>query len=228
MRENQNGFSITEGVLILVVVCLISSIGWYVWRVRHSNNVSKNSASVETTQKTTVKGSSSAQPIESKQINIQPKVAIPNTCDGFNLDTSGTASTSYEAVKAGMVGQWIGCVTTPTQWKHVPYLVSIDFKSDGTYSAKQISNIMGASDGGKLPAFYYGTDEDNPAKVYTIDDYQDNGFSVGTISIYFDVGSTNVGGLRNIKLTGNTLSFDFWHRNSYGPIQYRLVRVNQG
>ena len=47
----------------------------------------------------------------------------------------------------------------------------------------------------------------------------------GGIDIVFWAGNTNRGELRNIRLTGNELEFEFFHRGEYGPLLYQLYRV---
>lgn len=115
-----------------------------------------------------------------------------------------------------MVGTWAGCLTTP--W--VPrYWVTITFRADGTYTGVAEETAEG------YPAFYYGTDDDAPEKVYELNDLQDDLEGIGQIDIFFFVGSVNRGELRNIRLTGNELEFEFFHRGEYGPLLYQLYRV---
>lgn len=113
-----------------------------------------------------------------------------------------------------MVGTWSGCVTTP--WV-APYWVTISFRDDGTYSGRALA-------GATEPAFYYGSDEDSPEKVYELNDLQDDLEGIGQIDIYFWEGNVNRGELRNVSLMGNKLEFEFFHRGSYGPLTYQLYQ----
>lgn len=49
MKNNQKGFTVVEGILILVIVTLISGIGWYVWNNKNSNNNLSNPSPTGTT-----------------------------------------------------------------------------------------------------------------------------------------------------------------------------------
>src|SRR5262249_15221344 len=129
-----------------------------------------------------------------------------------------TASTLDE-FNAGMVGTWQGCVTTPTGW--VPkYWVTMTFRSDGTYSARSDEVL----DGQHMIAMYYGTDEDSPDKVWHLVDVHADGTASGTIDIVFDVGSVNRDDIRQIRLMGDKLQFEYWHFNTYGPVIFQLKR----
>ena len=223
--KNPDGFSAIHVALALVAVGIIGFTSWYVFRAQHDTNKSAHatSANASNTKKSSTK-KSQVQPTPSpNQTTIAsaqyPKVATPESCDNFQLDTSGPSPTSLEAVKTGMLGQWIGCTTNP--WTS-PYKVSFEFRPDGTYSSETLA------DSGSKPALYYGTDQDSPKKTYSIDNFLGNGRAQGTIVIYFaGTNTTNTDTLDNISLTGNTLSFSFKHFGQYGPLVYDLVRVNQ-
>ena len=145
----------------------------------------------------------------------QPTQA-PSACDGFTFaPASDITVDSLAELEDGIVGTWAGCLTTP--W--VPrYWVTITFRSDGTYSGF-------AEKGAGPPAFYYGTDEDMYEKRYELNDLEDDREGTGQIDIVFWEGNTNRGDLRNIRLTGNELEFEFFHRGQYGPLLYQLERV---
>jgi hypothetical protein len=75
-------------------------------------------------------------------------------------------------------------------------------------------------------ALYYGSDDDDPGKTYTLDDVQASGKGVGTIQIYFAPGY-NQGDLSAILLSDDltSLSFQFM-KNGYGPVVYDLHCTN--
>src|SRR3989344_2360709 len=63
--KNQKGFSLVEGLLILVIVGLLGGTGWYVWNARTKttdtlNNTDKASSSVSKYPKKEVQNSSAA------------------------------------------------------------------------------------------------------------------------------------------------------------------------
>ena len=97
------------------------------------------------------------------------------------------------------------------------------FRGDGTYSARAL--VSGGDPALHDPAFYYGTDDDSPEKLYALNDLQ-GGLGTGQIDIAFWEGNVNHGDLRNVELMGNQLQFEFFHRGEYGPLTYQLYRVD--
>ena len=114
-------------------------------------------------------------------------------------------------------------MTTP--WTD-PYWVTITFRADGTYSSR-------AHEGAENSALYYGTDGDSAFKLYELYELQDDLEGMGSIDIVFlpDDEVTSLDGvvrgddLRNIRLMGDQLEFEFFHFNEYGPVSYRLWRT---
>jgi hypothetical protein len=145
----------------------------------------------------------------------------PETCADFEYPDRAISAGSFAELRAGMTGDWAGCVTTP--WV-APYWVWITLRDDGTYGARSQTNQAGPPQ----PAFYYGSDEESPEKRYELNDFQDSLKGVGQIDIWFNKGNTNRGELRNIKLMGDQLEFEFFHRGEYGPLTYRLFLVERG
>ena len=74
-------------------------------------------------------------------------------CRGFEFVRGEISVSSYEELTAGIVGTWIGCVTTP--WTPM-YEVTVTLRGDGTYSATSAEVL----DGTPMTAMYYGTDDD--------------------------------------------------------------------
>jgi len=142
---------------------------------------------------------------------------LPERCLDVTFDTGPITVDSLSSLKAGMIGSWRGCVTTP--WVPV-YGVDVVFRRDGTYSA-----ISGESlDGQRMLAMYYGSDADSPQKRYEVLDLQDSLNGVGQIDIWFGPDNVNRSDLRNIKLMGDLLEFEFFHRGDYGPLTFQLER----
>ena len=109
-------------------------------------------------------------------------------------------------------------MTTP--WVS-PYSVTITFRAEGTYSG-----VAGKDSDGQ-PAFYHGSDDDSAEKRYELNDLHDDLEGVGQIDIWFGPKNTNRGDLRNIRLMGNALEFEFFHRGEYGPVTFQLYRVGE-
>lgn len=144
----------------------------------------------------------------------------PEACKGFDFERGDITATTFEDLAAGVVGTWTGCVTTP--WTPM-YAVSITFRSDGSYR----SSTNEVLDGTRMTALYYGTDGDFPQNRYAITDLQASGLGLGEIDIYFDVaGSVTRDDLRNIRLMGDKLELEMFHRHEYGPLTLRLTRAN--
>lgn len=142
----------------------------------------------------------------------------PKLCAGFGFLNSSITAGSFEQLREGIVGTWRGCVSTP--W--VPaYYVTMTFNADGTYSAVSYESL----DGQEMNAMYYGTEENDARKKYAINDYEAAQTGRGEIDIVFaNTNSVNRGDLRNVKLMGNKLSFEFFHRSQYGPLTFQLYR----
>lgn len=131
----------------------------------------------------------------------------------------GGDAQGLEAIRKGVIGKWKGTVTTP--W--IPaYEVEMEFRGDGTYSAR----VVAQPEGSTTSALYYGTDAESPLKTWLLDDVKANGDAVGEIQVYFDP-TTTVDELRHLRLGegGGTLSFEIWHFAIYGPVRFDLVRA---
>ncbi|MCB2176782.1 MAG: hypothetical protein KQH57_13295 [Actinomycetales bacterium] len=144
--------------------------------------------------------------------------APSSTCPDAGFDVSEPTATSLAELKAGVTGTWVGCVITP--WVS-PYEVTFTFRADGTYS----STALSMPDGIVEPALYYGLDGDAPGKTYALKDLLDDSTGVGQIDVVFDVGTVVRGDLRNVRLMGDRLEFEFFHRSTYGPLVYQLTRT---
>jgi hypothetical protein len=139
----------------------------------------------------------------------------PDACLDFDFPAAAVTIDSLAELEEGIHATWAGCVLTP--WVP-PYWVTITFREDGNYSGEAL-----VSSG--EPAFYYGTDDDFPEKRYELNDLQDSRDGIGQIDIVFWEGNTNRGDLRNVRLMGDQLEFEFFHRGQYGPLTYRLYRI---
>ena len=102
------------------------------------------------------------------------------------------------------------------------YNIVFKLDSNGHYSAYN-------PEPNSTSALYYGTDEDSDNKNFHLEDILANGTGVGKITIQFDVGTTNVDQISNLKFnsTYDTLSFNMWHHNQYGPLEFLLVRTQE-
>jgi len=150
--------------------------------------------------------------MEGAVYNRQPKL-----CKDFSFSETSVTAESLDSLVTGIHGTWEGCVSTP--WT-LPYYVTMKFNEDGTYSAvtKEILDDV------PMNAMYYGTQDDSPEKTYTIMNFQASKLGLGEIHIVFSPGDIAIGKLENIRLMGDSLSFDFYHLGEYGPLTFRLHR----
>ncbi len=151
----------------------------------------------------------------------EPLIApAERTCRDMPFPEGDDTATSLEALRTGMQVTWAGCVTTP--WDS-PYPVMVTFRDDNTYSGRRLL-------GGPWPfpnghsAFRNGVDTDSPLKIYTIDGLASGG-GFGQLAIVYDHGGPAPGSLRNIRLMGDQLTFDYFFKHTAGPIEFRLYRV---
>lgn len=135
-----------------------------------------------------------------------------------------SAARFIEGARLSMIGDWWGVATTP--W--VPdYAVSFRFADDGHYSARCIDQEPADC---PCRALYYGTDLDDPLKVWSLDT-TDGVTTNGLIDIIYwyppDAAyeSGHQGYLVDVELdaTGDRLRFDLMY-DEYGPIHYELER----
>ncbi|HEX5588881.1 MAG TPA: hypothetical protein VFX65_01140 [Candidatus Limnocylindrales bacterium] len=168
---------------------------------------------------TTIQGQHREGWVASADIDGAPWIGpAPEACMDFGLPEGAISVATLPELQSGLLGTWAGCVRT--EW--VPaYWVTLTFRDDGTYSGI----AMVGPTGERQPAFYHGSDADSPNKRYAINDLQDSLKGVGQIDIVFDTGSVNRGDLRNIRLMGDVLAFEFFHQGVYGPIAFELYRI---
>jgi hypothetical protein len=124
-------------------------------------------------------------------------------------------------LQTGIVGDWEGTATTPADWSWSSATVEFRFFCDGHYQDRCLAAEGPAPEG--CVALYYGTDADNPAKTYQVEDA-----ATAEIVVYFPEATTTDDQLANIELStdGTGLSFDLYHEGLYGPVQYQLFRRN--
>jgi len=146
---------------------------------------------------------------------------LPERCHGWEFGDAPLSATTLDALEDGMIGSWIGCVTTP--WVP-PYWVDLTFRSDGTYSAVSTEVL----DEWEMIAMYYGTDRDKPNKRWALTDIDDSGSGVGRIEIAWDDHDhTNPDELRNVELMGDQLRFELIHLGEYGPVTFEVHRTDR-
>jgi hypothetical protein len=141
----------------------------------------------------------------------------PEACRDFEFVRGEISVSSYEELAAGVVGTWKGCVTTP--WTPM-YEVTVTLRDDGTYSAVS-TEVLDDTD---MVAMYWAVDDDHPAKLYAINDFQDSQLGIGQIDVVFGPEPGVRGSLRNVRLMGDQLEFELFHLGDYGPVTFQLYR----
>ena len=144
---------------------------------------------------------------------------VLSACGGADNPSDGACS------DLSMLGTWQGTVSAPST---LDYGVSLEFRADCRYSAYSI-DLPGASY--NTPAFFYGSNDDSPQKLFSITNIFADGSASGDINIVFADGTSRVGTLLNITVLDNTLSFEFynsWESTEYwyGPIVFTLKKTS--
>jgi hypothetical protein len=144
-------------------------------------------------------------------------LAQPDLAASLDQPCPEDFGTTLTGLRAQMVGSWSGLSTTP--WTP-SYQVKVTFTADGHYSAH--------SDG-TAPAFYWGLDDDDPSKVYQVDNLLTNGDGMGALAVYFLPGDTTQGSLEHVRVcaSGARLDYELWNTWSgprIGPVVHRLLR----
>jgi hypothetical protein len=128
-----------------------------------------------------------------------------------------------DRIRKGMVGTWIGVHSDP--WVS-PFKVTIVFGANGVYTGHCAQGVCPA------PVFYYGVDDDSPAKTYQLQSLNLGDRSAsGIINIVFDAAGTDVtqGSIEEVDLStdGSRLTFQFWAtwNGRYGPVRFDLTRI---
>lgn len=139
----------------------------------------------------------------------------PERCLGFTFTPSTITAASLQEVQDAIVGTWEGCVVD----YYIPYWVRVTFRADATYSARSGETL----DGETMHALPLDEDADSPNKTYALTAFQANHEAVGDI----EFGPTPVihDELRHVALMGDTLSFEYWHDRTGGPLTFQLHRV---
>lgn len=119
MSKNQDGFSIVEGLLLLVIVGLIGFIGWYVWHAKQ--NTDKNLKVSDSS--TPIKPGTAIKPVFSK---------LPTDFNEYKNDTYGLRM-GYPSVAGTMVEN----MGTGTIFQaSTPRLYDADKNLDGGYQLR--------------------------------------------------------------------------------------------
>lgn len=142
---------------------------------------------------------------------------VPSGCTAAAYQDGPASVTTFEGLKAGIVGTWTGCVST--RWAD-DYNVTLTFRADGSYSGHALTAPPTHE---PLAALYWGSDQDLPSKTYVMHDLQDDGTGRGEITIAAYTGETTRADIKNLRLMGNSLTFEVFS-GSRGPVTYRLTR----
>jgi type II secretory pathway pseudopilin PulG len=95
MKKNQKGFSLIEGLLIVIIVGLVGGIGWYVWNTNNQTNSSLKSANkvAESTTYTNKKARADIPESKSYPAAASEESEIQDATDAYFTKNSGQKST---------------------------------------------------------------------------------------------------------------------------------------
>lgn len=130
----------------------------------------------------------------------------------------GSNNQLYTQYTKQLPGSYIGTVTTP--WEGAEEIVfQIDEK--GSYSAYNYKTD-------RVPAFYYGFDEDHNSKKMKLTDITASDEGLGEITLYYGYGSTTTDEVRHFHFnsTNDSLFFEVWRDGKYGPLEVALKRTD--
>lgn len=144
----------------------------------------------------------------------------PEKCKNFSyVKPTRSSVANLSELTTSFIGTWSGCVDTP--WT-ADYFVTVTFNNDGTYIAES-TEVLDTFDfaGG----FYiYSITGPHSNKKYGVQSYQ-NGLGQGFIDIVHPNNTTiQRGDMRNVVLSDDKLTFDFYHQSQYGPLIFKLNR----
>lgn len=96
IKNNENGFSAVEGLLIVILVGLIGFVGWYVWKNQTDKNVKTDSSSnnIVNTKKTTPKKQTDNKTyFEIKEFGV--KFELPQSLKDLYYEIGNNGRTAY-------------------------------------------------------------------------------------------------------------------------------------
>lgn len=76
MNKNESGFSVVEGLLIVLVVAVIGFVGYFVWHTQHKTSIVKTSSKVAVKATTSTPSKSTASTSTSSSTNNTKYLAI--------------------------------------------------------------------------------------------------------------------------------------------------------
>lgn len=114
MKNNQKGFGVVEGLLIIVIVGLLGFVGWYVWHSKQSTDNTYNAAT--SANSTSTSPTNSATPKEQALVVAEWGVKVPTTSvtndlsySLSNLNTMVNAKGSFRTKQLDSL--WPNCTT---------------------------------------------------------------------------------------------------------------------
>jgi type II secretory pathway pseudopilin PulG len=122
MKHNQKGFSLIEGLLLVIAIALVAGVGYYVYSSNKKTNESLNNASK--VSQSTALPPTSAILYKVKELGIEFK--LPDSLKGlyYNLDTDGSSVAFFM--------NDLNSAANKCEDKG-PYAVNTWVKVDGTY-----------------------------------------------------------------------------------------------
>lgn len=160
MKTNK-GFTVIEGLLILVILGILGSTGWYVWDSQHKttdafNNADAANSSVAKYSKATVAQTQSKQYLTVNEWGV--KVPIDNSTEGlsYKIGNDGVASFSDSKLKgiSGSCTSNLETVARGTANDSVPN--ELGTNQGETFSADYQANLKNKNQNTRGVAVYIG------------------------------------------------------------------------
>lgn len=130
--------------------------------------------------------------------------------------TTFDSQTVFQAAKTNIAGTWYGKVTMP--WTG-PFLVQMNFNSDGTLDARSLSTPVsgnGAYRSLNSPLYYINAEPGTSHVKYELTDVLSNGEIIGEMEGL---------AMKQLRFSedGNRVYFELWNGSS-GPLEYSLAK----
>lgn len=229
MKTNQKGFSVIEGLLILVIVGLIGGIGWYVWQSNKSTGKNQSASNSS--------NSSGAQ--QKKEAPAQQEQADPyagwktycdsmtNGCFRYPSDWDDVRPLNDPAVKAA--GQ------NKTTTVNLEYKEPANESGLGSFVTKGVNTLAVNNSTLKVVGGYYtasnipGYNVVDASLVQRFNLAEGKTSDVGTVGLYFTKSSVKAELLVHLNnKTGNptisTSQANDWFNSSDGKIALLIVQ----
>lgn len=133
MKSSQKGFSVIEGLLLLVILGLLGFVGWYVYTSSNQTKETLNAADKSTSQSAQTETKAKSQPIEQdliiKAVAADCEAYLGNTASDISV---GKQQSTYAVVTLKCGNEKDGTPTSRAYLKKVNETWTIVVRGSGT------------------------------------------------------------------------------------------------